>query len=110
MRCLDSKERSGDQLSLERSHENVIEFLDDETEAMLTLSKGRYISRVKKLAETHPGEVYIKETVDGTIFAKVPVKWVKISPPKTISEEQKKRSRENIMKMWENKRTECDKS
>ena len=102
MSGLDSKERSGDQLSLERSHENVIEFLDDETEAMLTLSKGRYITRVRKLAETHPGAVYIKENMDGTIFAKVPVKWVKISAPRVVSDEARERAKE----LWKSRRTE----
>lgn len=91
---------------MERSHENVIEFLDSENEAMLTLSKQRYISRVKKLKESHPNEVDITENVDGTIFAKVPVRWIKINPTKAVSEEQRRRSRENIMKMWESKRTE----
>lgn len=97
-------------MALERSHENVIEFLDDETEAMLTLSKGRYISRVKKLAESHPSEVYIKQNADGTIFAKVPVKWVKISPPKAVSDGQRQAAAERLSKIRERKRTGCDKS
>ena len=97
-------------MSLERSHENVIEFLDDETEAMLTLSKGRYISRVKKLAESHPSEVYIKQNADGTIFAKVPVKWVKISPPKVVSDGQRQAAAERLSKIRKRKRTEDDES
>ena len=93
-------------MSLERSHENVIEFLDDETEATLTLSRGRYISKLQKLAETHPGEVYIKKNIDGTVFAKIPVKWVKISAPKVVSDEQRERARERFMKIRESSRTE----
>lgn len=91
---------------MDRSTENVIEFLNSEDEAMLTLSKQRYISRVKKLKESHPNEVSITENVDGTIFAKVPVRWIKINPTKAVSEEQRKRAKENILKMWESKRTE----
>lgn len=106
MHCRDGKERSGDKLSLERSQENVIEFLNDESEAMLTLSKQRYISRVRKLAESHPSEVYIKENADGTIFAKVPVKWVKISPPKVVSDGQRQAAAERLSKIRERKHTE----
>lgn len=92
---------------MERSHENVIEFLDSEDEAMLTLSKQKYISRVKRLKESHPDEVYIKENVDGTIFAKVPVKWIKINPTKAVSEEQKEKMREHIRKINKDKNTGC---
>lgn len=91
---------------MERSNENVIEFLNSEENALLTLSKQKYINRVKRLKESHPNEVHVYENADGTIFARVPVRWIKINPTKAVSEEQRRRSRENIMKMWESKRTE----
>lgn len=97
-------------MSLERSHENVIEFLDSENEAMLTLSKQKYITKVKRLKESHPDEVYVVENADGTIFAKVPVKWVKISPPRAISEEQRQASAERLSKLRKSKRMEGDES
>ena len=89
---------------MERSNENVIEFLNGEDEALLTLSRQKYISRVKRLKKSHPDEVHIEENVDGTIFARVPVRWIKINPTKAVSEEQKKRAKENILKMLESKR------
>ena len=97
-------------MSLERSHENVIEFLDDEKEAMLTLSKQRYITRVKKLAESHPDEVYIYQNPDGTIFAKVPVRWVKISPPREMTDEQREMASKRMSELRERQLTESYKS
>ena len=95
---------------MDRSIENVIEFLNSENEAMLTLSKQRYISRVKKLKESHPNEVSITENVDGTIFAKVPVRWIKISPTRAVSEEQRQAAADRFAQMRRAASTECSES
>lgn len=74
--------------------ENAIEWVKDAKRATLTLSQRRTISRVKKLAESHPEECQIiAENKDGSIYAHVPVSWVKIGPPRKISEEQREISR-----------------
>lgn len=62
----------------------------------------RIKTRLQKLHEQHPDEfpVYI-ENDDGSLYAKVPAKWVKINPPKKVSEEQRQAMRERSIKMWE---------
>ena len=71
--------------------ENTIEFTRDSKTATVTFSQGRYISRIKKLAESHPESCRILiENKDGSILARVPVSWVKISRPKEITEEHKR--------------------
>ena len=89
-----------------RSHENAIEFLDSETIAALTLSKQRYITRLKNLAKTNPDDVYIKENQDGTVFATIPVAWIKITPTRKLNEKQMEAARASIAKINEHKTTE----
>lgn len=72
---------------MENCIENVIEWIRDEKRATLSLSQRRTISRVKQLAEQYPEECQIvAENKDGSVCAHVPVSWVKISPPKKVSE------------------------
>jgi len=74
--------------------ENVIEWIRDEKRATLSLSQRRTISRVKQLAEQYPEECQIvAENKDGSVCAHVPVSWVKISPPKQVSEKQMEHAR-----------------
>ena len=72
--------------------ENVIEFYADDKRATVTFTQGRYVSRIRKLAEEKPDECQIvAENKDNSIVAHIPTKWVKISPPKNLSEETKER-------------------
>ena len=77
--------------------ENVIEFLRDQEQATCTFTQGRYIGRIRRLAEQKPGECKIlAENADGSVVAKVPVSWVKISPPREMSDEQRERLAEHL--------------
>ena len=76
--------------------ENAIEFLKDQKRATVTFSQGRYISRIKKLAEQHPDKCEIvsisKNAGEGTVIcAHIPTAWVRIAPPvvRELTEEQK---------------------
>ncbi len=89
---------------MENDKENVIEWVRDEKRATLTLTQGRYRSKIKKLAKTHPEECQIVEdNKDGSIVAHIPVNWIKISPLKKVNEQQKEQARER-MKMMQNNR------
>jgi len=81
-------------------NENVIEFLRGQKVATVTLaSNTRLNSRVRKLAAEKPDECQISaENSDGSIVAHVPVKWIKISPPRQMSEEQREALRERAAK------------
>ena len=86
------------------NNENAIEFLRNTKTATVSFSQGKYISKIKKYAEAFPDDVKIvAENTDGSIVAYVPVKWIKISPPRQISEEQKEAARERLSKYWDNK-------
>ena len=84
--------------------ENAIEFYSNAEIATVTLSQGRYISKVRKLAEEYPSEVQIvHENEDGTILAHIPVSYIKISKPREVSEEKKGELSERLKMMREKK-------
>lgn len=74
--------------------ENTIEFTKDSERATVTFSQGRYKTRIKKLAKSHPEECRIvAENQDGSLCAHIPVEWVKIAPLKRVSNERREISR-----------------
>lgn len=82
--------------------DNAIEFLRNAKTAVVTFSQGKYITKIRKLAEQRPNECKIKvENADGSIVATIPTKWIKISPPRKMSEEQIERVRELGKRMSE---------
>lgn len=84
-------------------NENVIEWLRGGKTATLSLTQGRTITRIMKLAKSRLEECrIIAENVDGSIVARVPVGWIKISPIREVSEEQKEAARVRMKEMREN--------
>lgn len=68
-------------------------------------SERKWINKIKSLAELNPDEVkIIKENDDGSILAHTPPSYFKLSPPKKVSEAQKRKAAERFKKMWEEKR------
>lgn len=66
-------------------------------------NNSRLKGKLMKYVVSHPDEVDVYENVDGSIVAHVPIKWVKVSPPKQMSEEQKIAAGERMRKMHQNK-------
>ena len=82
---------------MDSCNENVIEFMTNGTKATLTFSQGRYKSVIRKLSEKHPDDCQIiADNEDGSICAHVPVAWIRISPPKLYTEEQRQQMRERL--------------
>ena len=79
--------------------ENMIEFISGTRTATVTFTNQKHINRIKKLYEERKDDFkYFKENKDGSICAKLPLKWIKINPgskpdpnkpKKQMSEEQK---------------------
>lgn len=86
--------------------ENVIEFLKDAKTATVTFSQGRYISKIKKLAEKYPDEVEIISVNKNSIMAHIPVKAIKISiiEARERTEEEIERSKKILAEYRESKR------
>ena len=79
--------------------ENVLEFISGTRTATVTFTNKKHINRIKKLYEERKDDFkYFVENPDGSVCAKLPLKWIKINPgskpdpnkPKReMSEEQK---------------------
>lgn len=74
------------------SQENAIEWIRNSDIATVTFSQGRYITKIRKLAEKYPDDVQIRsENKDGSIVAHIPVSYIKINNSKReLSEEERK--------------------
>ena len=86
--------------------EFAIEWIKGNDYAGVTVPSGTALkSKLMRYAEERPDEVKIEAlNQDGSAFIKVPVNWVKISPPRKVSEEQREAAGERFRKMWEEKR------
>lgn len=93
-------------------NEFTIEWIKGSEYAGVTAPSGSALkSKLFKLAQSHPNEVQIlAENEDGSVFAHIPVSYVKISPPKQMSEEQKVAASERFKAMWEEKKENANKS
>lgn len=76
--------------------ENAIEFLKGAKEATVTFTQGRYITKIRKLAEQYPDDVKIYSDKDGTLVAHIPVSYIKINPKRKISDEQREKARDRL--------------
>lgn len=76
---------------LDKCTENVIEWITGQHTISCTFSQGKYIKKVKSLAEKYPDKVkIIKENDDGSIFCKLPIKSLKLSIiERDLSDEQR---------------------
>ena len=80
------------------SQENCIEFLRNGETATITLSQGRLISKIEKLAGKYPEDVIIRHrNRDGSIVAHIPVSYIHIGNyGREMSEEQRASASERL--------------
>ena len=88
--------------------ENVLEFISGTRTATVTFTNQKHINRMKKLYEERKDDFkYFKENKDGSICAKIPLKWIRINPgskeKRIMTEEQKEAARIRLQKVRENK-------
>ena len=88
--------------------ENMIEFISGTRTATVTFTNQKHINRMKKLYEERKDDFkYFKENKDGSICAKIPLKWIKINAGsktgRVMTEEQKEAARIRLQKVRENK-------
>ena len=78
----------------------MIEFLAGARTATVTFTNGKHIRKIKDLYETNKEDFkYYYENEDGSICAKIPLKWVRISAGRAgreMTEEQKEELRQRL--------------
>lgn len=77
-------------------NENCIEWLKDEKQVTLTITQRKLINKIEKYALINPDCVIKARNEDGSICAHIPLSWIKMSPPKKTSDEQRQRARESM--------------
>ena len=92
----------------ERNMENVLEFISGARTVTVSFTNQKHINRIKKLYEERKDDFkYFHENADGSICAKIPLKWIKINPGskngRVMTEEQKEAARIRLQKARENK-------
>lgn len=90
--------------------ENTIEFEKDNDRATVTFSQGRYKTRIMKLAKARPSECEIVAVnKDGSIYAHIPVAWIRINPTKEFSNEERERLAEHARNVFHNRSNRAEK-
>ena len=88
--------------------ENMVEFISGTKTATVTFTNQKHINRIKKIYEERKDDFkYFKENTDGSVCAKIPLKWIKINAGsktgRVMTEEQKEAARIRLQKARENK-------
>lgn len=79
--------------------ETIITYNEAEPTASVYTMNGALIRKLDGLAQSRPGDARrVKTYPDGAQEYEVPKKWVKISPPRVYSEEQKNAMAERLRK------------
>ena len=86
----------------------MIEFISGTRTATVTFTNQKHINRIKKIYEERKDDFkYFKENTDGSVCAKIPLKWIKINAGsktgRVMTEEQKEAVRIRLQKARENK-------
>lgn len=76
-------------------NENVIEWITGEDRVALTLDQKKYINRVRRLSRQHR-DVWVHDNADGTIYATMPLSYLKLSAPRQMSAEQREAARQRL--------------
>ena len=88
--------------------ENVLEFISGTRTVTVSFTNKKHINRIKKLYEERKDDFkYFVENPDGSVCAKIPLKWIKINAGsktgRVMTEEQKEAARIRLQKARENK-------
>lgn len=87
--------------NFDNSNENNVEFLTGQRKATFT-----FTDKMKKFKESHPDDIDFIENSDGSICGHVPLKWLKISPPRKVvlTDEQRAERSARMKKLAESRK------
>ena len=89
-------------------NEFCIEWIKGNDYAGVTVPSGTALkSKLMRYSQERPDEVKLKsDNKDGSAFFHVPVSYIKVSPPRKVSEAQREAAGERFRRMWEEKKGE----
>ena len=84
------------------NNENCVEFLNNQKTMTVSFCSQKWITKIKKLSQSNPDDVeIIAENKDGSICARLSIKYLKISAPRKVSDEQRQKASERFKKLHE---------
>ena len=84
------------------NNENCVEFLNNQKTMTVSFCSQKWITKIKKLSQSNPDDVeIIAENKDGSICARLLIKYLKISTPRKVSDEQRQKASERFKKLRE---------
>ena len=91
------------------NNENMVEWLSGSHSATVTFTNRKHINRIKKLYEEHKDDFkYFVENEDGSVCAKIPVKWIKLNAGsknrRVMTDEQREAARIRLQKYHQSKK------
>lgn len=86
--------------------ETNINYMAAEDESIVYTSYLRDLNRFKRLIERFPDNCKVLRQTEESIIVKIPKKWIKISPPREMTEEQREACRERLKNMHEKRKQE----
>ena len=90
----------------DRNTENEIEFIDGDKTCTVSFAARKFVNKMKKLhdKDTTGFERFV-ENEDGSVYARIPLNWLKISPPRHVemSDEKKEELRYRMKTMQKKK-------
>lgn len=91
-------------------NEFAINWIKGGTYAEITVPSGTALkSKLLKLAKRKPNEVnHVIINKDGSMVCHVPINYIKVSPPRKISDEQAAAASDRFKQMWEEKKSESN--
>ena len=89
-------------------NEFCIEWIKGNEYAGVSVPSGTALkSKLMKYAEERPDEVKVMAVnKDGSAFFHIPINYIKISPPRKVSDEQREAAGERFRKMWDGRKRE----
>lgn len=82
--------------------ENTVEWIDREDRAVITTSiDSSFYRKLSKYFEEHNDLRLVTFNDDGNVTLEVPVKWIKITPPRKVSDHLRKSASERAKKRHE---------
>lgn len=67
--------------------------------ATASFSQQKWVTKMEKLYTEHSDEMELYKNPDGSVLVHFPLSWVKVSPKRKVSEEQKKAASERFAKL-----------
>lgn len=84
--------------------ENGVDFITGQRTCTVSFTEQKWINKMKKLYEQHKEDFdYFVENKDGSVTARIPKKWFKISYPRQVSDEQREAARIRFTNMQKEK-------